>query len=175
MSTADVARSSVVVFVVLAVQNTLLDALRVGGAHPEAMILLAMAGGYVAGPERGATFGFVTGLVADLFVPTTFGLSALVFCLVGFATGVVTDGLVRSSWWLPPVVAAAATAAGLAGYAILGAVLGEPGMLSANLVPALAVSVPAAVVLANPVVRMVAWAVPAPPVGPGGAPAGGMR
>ena len=78
----------------------------------------------------------------------------------------------RSSWWLPPVVAAAATAAGMGAYAILGAVLGDPGMVRTYLVPALVVGTPSAALLAVPVVRFVAWAVPEP--GPGrGAPAGG--
>ena len=109
--------------------------------------------------------------MADLFLPTTFGLSALVGCLLGYGTGLATRGLVRSSWWLPLIAAAGATAVGLSAYAILGAVLGEPGALSADLVPALAVATPAAVVLATPVVRMVGWALP--PVGPGrGAAAG---
>jgi rod shape-determining protein MreD len=171
MTSADLARSTIVVFVVLAVQNTLLDGVRVAGAHPDAMILLPMAAGYMAGPERGAAFGFCAGLVADLFLPTTFGLSALVGCLVGYGTGLATRGLVRSSWWLPLIAAAGATAVGLSLYAILEAVLGEPGALSADLLPALAVATPAAVVLATPVVRMVGWALS--PDRPGrGAPAG---
>jgi rod shape-determining protein MreD len=171
MTSADLARSTIVMFVVLAVQITLLDSVRVAGAHPDAMLLLPMAAGYTAGPDRGAGFGFAAGLLADLFLPTTFGLSALVGCLLGYGTGLVTRGLVRSSWWLPPIVAAGATAAGLSAYAILGAVLGTPGILRADLVPALIVATPAAVVLATPVVRLVAWAMP--PTAPGrGAPLG---
>jgi rod shape-determining protein MreD len=160
VTSADLARSTIVMVVVLAVQNTLLDSVRVGGAHPDAMLLLPMAAGYVAGPDRGAGFGFASGLLADLFLPTTFGLSALVGCLLGYGTGLATRGLVRSSWWLPLIAAAGATAAGLSAYAILGAVLGDPGILKADLVPALVVATPAAVVLATPVVRMVAWAMP---------------
>jgi len=160
MTTADLARSTIVLFVVLAVQNTLLDSVRVAGAHPDAMLLLAVAAGYVAGPDRGAGFGFAAGLLADLFLPTTFGLSALVGCLVGYGTGLATRGLVRSSWWLPLIVSAGATVVGLSMYAILGAVLGEPGVLRIDLVPAVVVATPAAVVLATPVVRMVAWALP---------------
>jgi len=113
--------------------------------------------------------------VADLFLPTTYGLSALVGCLLGFGTGFATQGLVRSSWWLPPLVAVAATAAGLGGYAILGAVLGDPGMVRSSLVPALVVATPAAAVLALPVLRLVAWALP--PAAPvhGSAAGGGAR
>ncbi len=165
MKAVDIVRVSVVLVVGLVVQHTLLDVVTVGGAHPDLMLLLAAAGGYSAGPDRGAGFGFATGLLADLFLPTTFGLSALVFCMVGYVTAVVTAGLVRSSWWLPPVTFAAATAAGLSGYAILGAVLGQPGMIAADLVPALTVAVPAAAVLALPALRMVAWALPAPASG----------
>jgi rod shape-determining protein MreD len=161
MTAADLARCTIVMCVVVAVQNTLLDSIRVAGAHPDAMLLLPVAAGYVAGPDRGAAFGFVAGLLADLFLPTTFGLSALVGCLVGYGTGLAVRGLVRSSWWLPPLVAAGATAVGLSMYAILGAVLGDPGALRTDLAPALVVAAPAAVVLATPVVRMVGWALPA--------------
>ncbi|HEY5250629.1 MAG TPA: rod shape-determining protein MreD [Acidimicrobiales bacterium] len=173
VTSTELARSSVVLFVVLVVQNTVLDGVRVAGAHPDAMLLLPMAAGYMAGPDRGAGFGFAAGLLADLFLPTAFGLSALVGCLLGYGTGLATRGLVRSSWWLPLIVAAGATSVGLSAYAILEAVLGEPGALSADLLPALAVAVPAAVVLATPVVRMVGWAMP--PVPPGRAAGAGVR
>ncbi|HXQ75239.1 MAG TPA: rod shape-determining protein MreD [Acidimicrobiales bacterium] len=175
MTTADLARSTIVMVVVLAVQNTLLDGVRVAGAHPDAMLLLPMAAGYVAGPDRGAGFGFAAGLLADLFLPTTFGLSALVGCLVGYGTGLATRGLVRSSWWLPLIAAAGATAVGLSMYAILGAVLGEPGALRTDLVPALVVATPAAVVLATPVVRMVTWAMPPVTSGRGASVGAGSR
>ncbi len=173
MTTADVARSTIVVFVLLVLQHTLLDSVRVVGAHPDVMLLLPVSAGYVGGPERGAVFGFATGLVADLFLPTTFGLSALVGCLLGYGVGLATAGLVRSSWWLPPVVAAGATATGLAAYAILGSLLGEPKQLTVFLAPALSVATPAAAILAIPVLRFVAWAVP--PASPGVVQAGNIR
>jgi len=170
-----VARSTIVIAVALVIQHTVLDSVRLDGAHPDLMGLLPVTAGYAAGPDRGAVFGFITGLVADLFLPTPYGLSALVGCLVGFSTGMATRGLVRSSWWLPPVVAAAATAAGMGGYAILGAVLGDPAMLKTYLAPALVVGTPSAVLLALPVLRFVAWAVPEPGPGHVAAAGGGPR
>ncbi len=175
MRAGDVARSTLVIALVVAIQHSLLDAVRVAGAHPDAMILLPVAAGYAAGPERGAVFGFASGLAADLFLPTPYGLSALVGCLLGFGTGIATRGLVRSSWWLPPVVAAVATAAGMVAYAILGGVLGQPGMLRSYLAPAVAVAAPAAALLAIPVLRIVAWAVPEPGPTPGVATGGRLR
>lgn len=161
MTSVDAVRYSLVVFVMLAVQHSLLDFVRIGQAHPEAMVLLPAAAGYVGGPERGAWVGFFTGLAADLLLPTTFGLSALVGCLLGFVTGMATRGLVRNSWWLPIVSLTAATVAGLCGYAILGAVLGDSGMLRADLAPTLVIATPAAAILATPVVALVRWSVPA--------------
>ena len=51
---------------------------------PDIMVLLPIVAGIIGGPARGATIGFGTGLVSDLFLPTPFGLSALVGCLLGF-------------------------------------------------------------------------------------------
>ena len=71
------------------------------------------------------------------------------------------------------MVAAAATAAGMGAYAILGAVLGDPAMLKTYLAPALVVGTPSAALLALPVLRFVAWAVPEPGSGHVAAAGGG--
>lgn len=173
MNGADVARTSLVIFLVLAVQQTLLDNVRVGGAHPEVMFLVAAAAGYVGGPQRGAIIGFFTGLVADLLLPTTFGFSALVGCLVGYVTGSATSSLVRSSRWLAVLSLTAGTVGGVVGYAGLAAMFGQPGALQVYLPPALEVAAPAAVVLALPVLFVVRWAVPPPVVPATTAPPGG--
>jgi len=162
VTTASLARCSFVVFICLLVQHTILDTIRIAGAHPDLMILLPIAGGYVAGPERGAAFGFATGLIADLLLPTTFGLSALVGCLLGYGVGTLTASMSERSSVLTLFVFSAATASGLTAYAILGAVLGEPLLVSAYLPAALVVCVPTAFLLAAPVTRVVAWALPAP-------------
>ena len=175
MTVSDAARSTLVIVVAVVLQHTLVDAIRIDGAHPDLLFLLPVAAGYSAGAERGALFGFVSGLVADLFLPTPFGLSALVGCLLGFGTGLATQGLVRSSWWLAPLAAAAATAAALGGYAILGAVLGDPAMVRVYLAPSLAVVPPAAALLAIPAVRVLAWALPARQAGPSLAGGGSPR
>jgi cell shape-determining protein MreD len=117
------------------VQQTVLVHLTVGRIHPEDMFLVAVAAGYVAGPGRGAVIGFSAGIVADLFVPTTFGMSALVGAVLAYCVGVATSGLVRTSVALQVVTGAAGTAAGLCLYATLGAVLGYPSMLKLDLVP----------------------------------------
>ncbi len=107
--------------------------LRVGGIHPDIMILLPIVAGLVGGPGSGASMGFGAGLVADLFLPTPFGLSALVGCLIGFAVGVTTLALDRTAWWLAPTVALGGSAVYEVLYALLGSVLGQPQMLHVDL------------------------------------------
>ncbi|MDA8267711.1 MAG: rod shape-determining protein MreD [Actinomycetota bacterium] len=162
MSLADVVRTSIVVVVALVVQSTIVDAVQFRGAHADLMILLTVAAGYVTGPDRGAAVGFAVGLVADLFLPTTFGLSALVGCLLGYSAGLASAGLVRSPWWPAPLVLGAGAAAGTFGYAVLATVLGAPHLMHTYLVPALVMTAAGGVVLAPAVVAAVRWAVPVP-------------
>jgi rod shape-determining protein MreD len=125
------------------------------------MILLPIVAGVVGGPSRGASMGFAAGVVADLFLPTPFGLSALVGTLIGFAGGTATLALDRSSFWLPVVAALAASALYEVIYAVLGSVLGQPQMLHADLVRIVVVVSIANGVLAIPAMRLVTWALPA--------------
>jgi rod shape-determining protein MreD len=148
-----------VVLIALLVQHAVLDHWQIAGTHPDVMLLVAVAAGYVGGSGRGAVVGFGAGVVADLFLPTTFGMTALVGAVLAYCIGSATSSLVRSSVALQIVTGAGGTAAGLCLYATLGAVLGYPGMLNHDLVPALAVSTPVAAVLAVPAMRLMAWAI----------------
>ena len=132
--------------------------LRVGGVHPDIMVLLPIVAGIAGGPARGATMGFGAGLVADLFLPTPFGLSALVGSLVGFGVGVATLALDRSALWLPPVAALGGSALYEVLYAVLGSVLGQPQMLHVDLLRIIVVVSVANAVLAIPALRLVTWA-----------------
>ncbi|MEA2703532.1 MAG: rod shape-determining protein MreD [Actinomycetota bacterium] len=51
--------------------------LRIFDVAPDVLLLFAIAGGLAGGPDRGAVLGFVAGILADLFLQTPFGLSAL--------------------------------------------------------------------------------------------------
>src|SRR5580704_6282857 len=107
MTFQDATRVSLVVLGFVTVQQTLMLDIRVGGVHPDIMILLPIVAGIAGGPARGASMGFTAGLVADLFLPTPFGLSALVGSVIGFGVGVATLPLDRTAPWLPPFAALA--------------------------------------------------------------------
>ena len=126
-------RIGVVLAVTLVVHLTLLSRLRIEDVRPDALLLVALMAGLTAGPERGAIVGFCAGLLADLFLQTPFGLSALAYSLVGFAVGSLQSGILRATWWIPVVTAAAASAAGIVLFGVLGAMVGQPDFVSPRL------------------------------------------
>jgi len=118
----------------LLVHGLVLSQTRVAGVQPNLALLVAVAGSLSLGPGRGAVVGFVTGMLVDLlFLDTPLGLSALVFTLVAYAVGIVETGVLRSSWWLPLLVALAASAAGEALFALGGALIGQPHLVNDRL------------------------------------------
>jgi rod shape-determining protein MreD len=127
------ARLALLLGTILLAQLTLGSNLRIDGVHPDLMVLAAVAGGLVAGPDRGAIVGFLAGLGADLFVDTPFGLSALVFCVVGYGVGVARGGMVRSSRSVTGLTVLVASAGGEVLYALLGAIVGQDSNLTAHL------------------------------------------
>ncbi len=149
----------------LTLQEAVLDGIRVRGAHPDVMVLFVIACGFVAGAERGAVAGFVVGLLADAVLPTPFGLSALVFTLVGYGVGSLRSSGLTSAWWVPPSVALVASAVAELAFGGIGSLLDQP--LAGHVHLALVVVVVAAVngALAVPAIRVTAWAYghPAPP------------
>jgi len=157
MTPRDAVRLSLVVFGFVVVQQTLMLDVRIGGVHPDIMVLLPIVAGIIGGPSRGATIGFGTGLVSDLFLPTPFGLSALVGCLVGFAVGMAVVALDRSAWWLAPVAALGGSALYEVTYGALGSVLGQPQMLHVALARIVIVVSVTNAVLALPAMRLMSW------------------
>ena len=116
-----------IVLLMLTVQTTVLSGLRNAGVRPDAMLLLPITAGIVGGSESGAVVGFLApGCPADLFLQTPFGLSALAYSLVGFGVGAVQGNVIRAAWWIAPLTAIVASAAGVVVYALVG-LTGRPG------------------------------------------------
>ena len=157
MTRGELARLSVVIFLFVVVQETVMLDIRIGGVHPDIMVLLPILAGIIGGPSRGASIGCTTGLVSDLFLPTQFGLSALVGCLIGFAVGLATIALDRTAWWLAPLTALGGTALYEVTYGVLGSVLGQPQMLHVALARIVIVVSVTNAVLALPAMRLVQW------------------
>lgn len=154
------ARLRVVAVLAIAVvlHVTLLSDVRVAGVHPDVLLLVAICGGLAAGPERGAIVGFAAGLLADLWLPTPMGLSALTYCLVGFGVGSIQTGILRATWWIPVLTALGASAAGVVLFAFLGAMVGQGQLLEPHRLIVIAAVVAVTNALLSPAVsRVVSW------------------
>lgn len=153
------AKVPLILLTFLVVELTVLDHLRIFGAGPDIMLLLAVVAGIVGGPRVGALFGFAAGIVLDLFLETPMGLSALVFCIVGYAVGNIQGGVLRAAWWIPVVTTFVASVAGVLVYALTATVVGQPGLVTPHLfVVAAVVGVFNAVASAF-ALRLVRWAI----------------
>lgn len=159
MTATSWARLVLILIGALVLQVAVVDQVVVLGAHADLMVLLAGAAGLIAGPARGATIGFVVGLVADLVVTTPYGLSSLAFVLLGFGCGLLR--LAPAAREARTVQVAACVVAGAVGtvlYAFLGALVGQAGMLGRTGLDAVVVVTVGALVLAWPAVWAMRWA-----------------
>lgn len=153
-----VVRVLVVIGGVLLVQSTLGLDVRIAGAHPDLAWLLPTSAGVAGGAEAGAWVGFTAGMATDLFLPTPFGLSALVGCVLGFVTGRALASLSDPGRWVAPVVAVVGSVAAVMLYAVLGAVLGQGQMLHVDLGAVAGVVAVTNGVLALAVRHLMQWA-----------------
>jgi rod shape-determining protein MreD len=151
-------RMVLVVFLVLVVQSTVMLSIRIGGVHPDLYWLLPITGALLAGPETGALIGFWSGLAFDLVLPTPFGLSALVGCILGYTMGTATAAVDQRAVWLKPVAALVGSVAADMLFAVLGAVFGQQQMVQVNFLSLFAVVSVSSVILVLPVNRLMRWA-----------------
>ena len=105
-----VARLAVVLVSALVLQASILSEARIAGASIDLLLVLAVAAGLTGGADRGAIVGFVAGIGIDLLLQTPFGLSALAYSVAGYVAGVLHGTVVRSSWWIPVLLAVVASA-----------------------------------------------------------------
>jgi rod shape-determining protein MreD len=76
-----------VIAVSLVLESTVLAHVRVGGVHPDVLVIAVIAVAMTDGPVTAAIFGFAAGLVSDLLFADHVGVSALVYTVVGFGMG----------------------------------------------------------------------------------------
>jgi rod shape-determining protein MreD len=77
-----------VIVVSVVLESTVLARLRLGGVHPDVLVIAVIAVAMTGGPVTAAVFGFAAGLVSDLLFADHVGVSALVYTVVGFGMGV---------------------------------------------------------------------------------------
>jgi rod shape-determining protein MreD len=153
-------RLAVVAVVGIVLQVSVFDDIDLLGVHPDLMVVIAAAGGIVAGPARGAMIGFVAGCFADLAVNLPFGMGPLTFVLVGFGSSYLlraASGRDLPIAELSTVVVSAG--AGTILYALIGAGIGQPEMLGSACARAVVIVAVGAAITGLAVLRVVRWVI----------------
>ena len=150
-------RVSFLLVLALTIQVEIAPDLALFGVQADLPLLIAVAAGLAAGPERGAAVAFASGIGYDLLLQTPFGLSALTYALVAFVVGSLQDSVLRAAWWIPVAIATAGSVVGVILYVVLGTVVGVEFLGVSVPKVALLVGVLNAVVAA-PTIRAVRWA-----------------
>lgn len=141
-------------------QYALIAQFRIGGASADLLLVVAIAAGINSGTERGAIVGFASGLCLDLMVSTPFGLGAIAGVVAGSLAGLLEGATVHSARWLTMVIAFLSSAFGVLAFALSGALLGRPDMLSGHVFTIIGVVGLSSAIFVFPVVRACRWADP---------------
>lgn len=117
--------------VLLSIQTTLCSDMKPFGETIDIMLLAAAATGVVGGSQVGALAGFILGIAFDLVLVSPFGVSPLVYGIVGFLAGYTTGLTFQPTWYLRSAFVAAASAGGVFVFAFVQYIVGPRAPLSA--------------------------------------------
>jgi rod shape-determining protein MreD len=151
-------RVLLVIFIVLIAQSTVILSIRIDSVHPDLLWLLPITAALLGGPDFGALVGFWSGLAFDLFLPTPFGLSALIGSLLGYSMGAATAAMDKRALWLRPVAAVIGSVVADMLFAVTGAVFGQSQMVRVNFLTLFLVVGVSSLICVLPVNRLMRWA-----------------
>jgi rod shape-determining protein MreD len=117
------ARCTSIVLAAVIVQVSVAASFGLLGVRPELTLLLAVAAGVSAGPDRGAKIGFALGLAYDLFLQTPLGLTALVYSLVAYGAGAVQGQMAGTRRGSRMLLVGGGTAVGVLALVLVGRLL----------------------------------------------------
>jgi rod shape-determining protein MreD len=90
-------------------QATVVPHLSLWGVSPDLLLLVVASWGILRGAQQGALWGFIAGLIVDLFSGAPFGAATLSLMAAGFLAGLVSAGVSGNQVILPLVIALVAT------------------------------------------------------------------
>ena len=88
-----------IILTLILFQTFIAGAVTVGGIKLDLSIIILVYVALSRGPISGVIFGFLIGLLVDVFTPQVLGWGALVKCLIGFSVGSFKDNLYLDSFY----------------------------------------------------------------------------
>jgi rod shape-determining protein MreD len=161
------ARIAVMATVVVFLQIGVISEVPVFGVSVDVSPLLVAFTGLLCGSTLGALTGFAVGLLVDLALVQTLGVSSLVFTVIGYWAGRLRELRDPQAASTPLLVGAAAAATSIVGYSLIEFLLGVDAPVSFELLRQIVLGVLVDTVLALPVWALVRrWLEPGLPEDP---------
>src|ERR1700677_4477540 len=146
-------RIAVLVVVVVFFQIGVVSEVTVFGVAIDLSPLMVAFVGLLCGSTIGATTGFAVGLLVDLALVQTLGLTSLIFTLVGYWCGRLRELRDPQAALTPLLVGAGASAVSLVGYSLMEFMLGVDAPVSFELLRQIVLGT-----LVNTIVALPMWA-----------------
>jgi len=100
--------ASFILFIVI-VQTTIAPVITVLGAKPDVALIAVVCVALLKGPAWGAGAGFTMGLLVDVALMQTMGISSFLMTLAGYFRGRYAENLDLTSWFPPTFIVFCAT------------------------------------------------------------------
>jgi rod shape-determining protein MreD len=137
----DAFKVGVVVFIAAIAQTTVFSGISVLGGAPDILLVTLVSVALVRGATTGAVAGFFAGLVVDIALLGTLGMTSLLLTLVGYWAGRYGETAPSGRRYAPYLAVAVMTVLFAAGSLVLRFMLGEPAPAQEVLLETLAQSV----------------------------------
>jgi len=124
-------------------------------ANADLLPLVALSVGLLAGPTAGASVGFALGLVADMALLQTLGVSSLLLTGVGYQAGRYRELRDASHKMVPAIGGVIATLAYATAFSIVQFLLGVDSSVSPLVIRSILVGVLLNALIATPVFKLV--------------------
>jgi rod shape-determining protein MreD len=134
LSAGTIARVTLLLLVALVLQLAAISQMIILGTNVDITPLVVMSVGLLAGPVAGSVIGFLTGVLVDLALVQTLGVTSLLLILIGYLAGRYRELRDTSHGLLPPAAGGLATLLYAVGLSITQFLLGVESTVSVLLI-----------------------------------------
>jgi len=154
-------RLALLALVTVVIQEAAVSQISIFGVSADLTVLVVMAVGLLAGSVPGAIMGFCTGLLVDMVLVQTLGVTSLLYLVIGYWAGRLHELRDPSHGLVPMAAGAAATAFAGLGMAVIQFLLGVESPVSWLLLQQIFITV-----LVNALISIPAYAAVRRVIGP---------
>jgi rod shape-determining protein MreD len=148
-------RLAILAFATVVIQQAAVSQVSIFGVSADISPLVVMSVGLLAGSLAGAVMGFTTGILVDLVLVQTLGVTSLLYIVIGYWCGRLRELRDPSHGLVPLAMGAAATAVAGIGLAIIQFLLGVDAPVSFLLAQQIFMTILVNTLIALPVYALV--------------------